>query len=84
MTITVRRLFEPTYFDTVPWYKPIKGGTRHLTRYAEKPRNGTAIEFWCELTYVVGTQRRSPRIYDCSCCLETYLAAHSEPTEGHQ
>jgi hypothetical protein len=80
MTITVRRADDPTVFDTVPCYKPIKGGTRHLTTYDEKPLNGTVIQFWCELKYVVGSQRRSPYIYDCSCCLETYLAAHGEPT----
>jgi hypothetical protein len=54
---------------------PIKGGEAHQRQI---------IQFWCELTFVVGTQRRSPHIYDCSCWLETYLAAHSEPTEEHQ
>jgi hypothetical protein len=84
VTITIRKFDEPTVFDTVPCYKPIKGGTRHLTRYEEKPRNGTVIQFWCELTFVVGTQRRSPNIYDCSCCLVTYLAAHGEPIGEQQ
>lgn len=83
MTITIRRPDEPTVSDTVPCYKPIKGGSRHLTTYAERPRNGTVIQFWCELMYIVGTERRSPYIYDCSCCLESYLAAHNEPSEEH-
>jgi hypothetical protein len=58
MTITIRKPGEPTYFDSVACYQPIKGGTRHLTDLAEKPRNGTVIRFLCEMTYVVGTQRR--------------------------
>src|SRR4030081_2727566 len=29
MTTTLRGAHEPTVFDTIPCYKPIKGGTRH-------------------------------------------------------
>jgi hypothetical protein len=80
VTITVRKPDEPTYFDSVACYQPIKGGTRHLTELDEKPLNGTVVRFLCEMTYVVGTQRRSPHVYDCSCCRETHQAAHGEPT----
>jgi hypothetical protein len=83
MTITIRKPGEQTYFDTVPCYQPIKGGMRHLTEHEEKPRNGTVIRFLCEMTYVVGTQRRSPHVYDCSCCREAHLAARGEMTEEH-
>jgi hypothetical protein len=84
MTTTVRKPGEPTYFDSVSCYQPIKGGKRHLAELEEKPRNGTVIRFLCEMTYVVGTQRRSPHVYDCSCCREAHLGAHGEPIGEHQ
>jgi hypothetical protein len=49
--------YTPDTITPVPCYKPIKGGTRHLTEYEQQPRNGTVIQFWCELPGRLRTPR---------------------------
>lgn len=59
-------------FDSLPGFKPIIGGLRHLTDEDTASPAGAVIPLLCGGLYQVSDRKKSPYVYDCSACWAVY------------
>ncbi|OLT46938.1 hypothetical protein BJF85_00235 [Saccharomonospora sp. CUA-673] len=61
--------------DTVPGWRPVSGGVRHIGGTVDEPAVGTAAEMLCGWLVDVPRRRRreQPALFDCSACWHEWL-----------
>ncbi|OLT38659.1 hypothetical protein BJF85_08080 [Saccharomonospora sp. CUA-673] len=61
--------------DTVPGWRPVVGGVRHIGGAMYAPVPGTTAEMLCGMLVTVPRWRRRehPAVFDCHACWATWL-----------
>ena len=62
--------------DSVPSWRPVAGGVRHVGDIVDEPPAGVTVEMLCGRHVTVPNRRRRrphPALFDCSACWHVWL-----------